>query len=50
MLRSAGIEATITVRDDKRTGTVAAIRIADATSLAAARDALARLPLTIEFE
>jgi fatty-acyl-CoA synthase len=49
MLRAAGIEATITVRDDKRTGTVAAIRIADAKSLAAARDALARLPVTFEF-
>ena len=50
MLRASGIGATIAVRDDKRAGTVAAIRVADATSLAAARNALARLPLTIEFE
>ena len=31
-------------------GTVASVRLADAASRAAATDALARLPFTIEFE
>ena len=50
LLRASGIEATIAVRDDKRVGTVTTIRLVDAASRAAAKDALARLPLTIEFE
>jgi fatty-acyl-CoA synthase len=50
MLQVSGIEATIAVRDDKRVGTVAAIRVADPASVAAARDALARLPVNLEFE
>jgi fatty-acyl-CoA synthase len=50
MLQASGIEASIAVRDDKRVGTVATVRVADPTSVAAARDALARLPVTFEFE
>ena len=50
MLQACGIEAAIAVRDDKRLGTVAAIRLADAASRASAAEALARLPLAIEFE
>ena len=49
-LQAAGIEATITVRADKRVGTVATIRLGDAASRDAATDALARLPIAIEFE
>jgi fatty-acyl-CoA synthase len=50
VLKAAGIEASIAVRDDKRLGTVAAIRLADAASRQDATDALARLPVPIEFE
>lgn len=50
LLRASGIAATIAVCDDKRVGTVTTIRLVDAASRAAAQDALARLPLTIEFE
>jgi len=50
MLKASGIDATITVRDDKRLGTVAMIRLADAASRSTATDALARLPVAIEFE
>jgi fatty-acyl-CoA synthase len=49
-LRAAGVAAAITVRDDKRVGTVATIRLADAVARSAATDALARLPIAIEFE
>jgi fatty-acyl-CoA synthase len=49
-LRASGIEAAITVRADKRLGTVATIRLADAALREAATDALARLPVAIEFE
>ncbi len=49
-LRALGIEAAITVRADQRRGTVATIRLADAASREAATDALARLPVAIEFE
>jgi fatty-acyl-CoA synthase len=49
-LQAAGIEAAITVRADRRLGTVATIRLADAMSRGAATDALARLPVAIEFE
>jgi fatty-acyl-CoA synthase len=49
-LRASGIEASIAVRADKRLGTVATIRLVDAASRDAATDALARLPVAIEFE
>ena len=49
-LRASGIEAAIAVRADRRLGTVASIRLADAASRNAATDALARLPVAIEFE
>jgi len=49
-LLASGIEAAITVRDDRRRGTVVNIRLADTASRAAATNALARLPLTIDFE
>jgi fatty-acyl-CoA synthase len=49
-LRASGIEAAITVRADKRLGTVASIRLADVASREAVTDALARLPVAIEFE
>ncbi len=50
LLLSANLEAAIAVRDDRRRGTVVTIRLADAASRAAATDALARLPLAIDFE
>ena len=50
VLQASGIEATITVRDDKRLGTVATIRLADAASRGSATDALARLPVAIDFD
>jgi fatty-acyl-CoA synthase len=50
MLKACGIDAAIAVRDDKRLGTVATIRLADAASRSTATDALARLPVAIEFE
>jgi fatty-acyl-CoA synthase len=49
-LLDSNLEATIAVRDDRRRGTVVTIRLADAASRAAATDALARLPLAIDFE
>lgn len=49
-LRASRVEAAIAVRDDKRRGTVVTIRLADAAARAAATDALARLPVAIEFE
>jgi fatty-acyl-CoA synthase len=49
-LHASGIAAAITVRADKRLGTVATIRLVDAASREAATDALARLPVAIEFE
>jgi len=49
VLQASGIEATVTVRDDKRLGTVAVIHLANAASRSDATDALARLPLPIEF-
>jgi fatty-acyl-CoA synthase len=50
VLRAAGIEAAITVRADPRFGTVAVVHLDDAASRSAATDALARLPVGIEFE
>lgn len=50
VLRDSGVEAAITVRDDKRLGTVAVIRLSDAALRSAATDALARLPVAVEFE
>jgi fatty-acyl-CoA synthase len=50
VLQASGIEAVVTVRDDKSLGAVATIRLADAASRGAATDALARLPVAIEFE
>jgi fatty-acyl-CoA synthase len=49
LLQVKGIEASVTVRDDKRLGTVAAIRLADAAIRDTATAALARLPVAIEF-
>lgn len=49
-LLASKIEAAISVRDDRRRGTVVTIRLADAASRSAATDALARLPLAIDFE
>jgi fatty-acyl-CoA synthase len=49
-LQAAGIEAAITIRADRRLGTIATIRLADAVCRGAATDALARLPVAIEFE
>jgi hypothetical protein len=48
--RAAGIEAAITVRADPRLGTVVMVRLDDPASRSAATDALARLPVGIEFE
>ncbi len=50
VLRASGIVAAVAVRDDKRLGIVATLRLPDAASRAAATDALARLPVAIEFE
>jgi fatty-acyl-CoA synthase len=49
-LRAAKLAAAIDVRDDKRVGTVVTLRLADDASREAATEALARLPLAIEFE
>jgi fatty-acyl-CoA synthase len=49
-LQASGIAAAITVRADQRLGTVVTVRLADAASRSAATDALARLPVAIEFE
>lgn len=49
-LQASGIEAAITVRADKRAGTVATIRLGNSALRDAATDALARLPIAIEFE
>ena len=50
VLRASGIEAAISVRADRRLGTVATVRLADAASRGAATDALARPPVAMEFE
>jgi fatty-acyl-CoA synthase len=50
VLQASGIEAAVAVRDDKRLGVVATIRLGDVGSRTAASDALARLPVAIEFE
>jgi fatty-acyl-CoA synthase len=50
LLQTAGIKAHITARDDKRLGTVVVISLADASLQSTATDALARLPVAIEFE
>ena len=50
LLAASGIAAVITARDDKRLGTVATIRLAEAATRQAATDALARVPVAIEFE
>jgi acyl-CoA synthetase (AMP-forming)/AMP-acid ligase II len=50
VLQASGIEAAVAVRDDKRLGVVATIRLGDVASRTAASDALARLPVAIEFE
>ena len=50
LLKASGIDATIKVRDDKQLGTVATVRLADAAARSAAGDALARLPVAVEFE
>jgi fatty-acyl-CoA synthase len=50
LLQASGIDASVTVRDDRRLGTVATVRVADPASHASAVDALARLPLEIEFD
>jgi len=49
VLQASGIAATVTVRDDKRLGTVAVIHLPSAALRTDATDALARLPLAIEF-
>jgi fatty-acyl-CoA synthase len=48
-LQASGIEAAVTVRADKRLGTVATVRLADVTMRSAATDVLGRLPVAIEF-
>ena len=50
LLQARGIEASVVVRDDKRLGTVAVIRLVDAAVRIPATDALARLPVAMEFE
>jgi electron transfer flavoprotein alpha/beta subunit len=49
-LQASAIEAAITVRADKRLGTVATIRLGNAALRDAATDALARFPVAIEFD
>jgi fatty-acyl-CoA synthase len=49
-LRSAGIDAQVEARDDKRRGTVLVVRLADPSRRRAAADALARFPVAVEFE
>lgn len=50
LLRAAGIDATVAARDDKRRGSVVSVRLAHEAQRSAATDALARLPVALEFE
>jgi fatty-acyl-CoA synthase len=49
-LAGAGIAAQVAARDDKRRGTVLAVRLADSGARNSATEALARFPVAVEFE
>lgn len=49
-LHSAGIDAEVKARDDKRRGTVVVVHLEDEALRTAATEALGRLPLAIAFE
>jgi fatty-acyl-CoA synthase len=49
LLRASGIDAAVSVRDDRQLGAVVTVTLADDAGRAAATDSLARLPVTLEF-